>query len=158
MNWKKWIFLAAAAFWMVMIFSLSHQKAQQSNEISGGITYRAAEAAGKLLGWDDARMEHYGKIWEHPVRKMAHMTEYAVFAVILLGNFSQYGNTEKRRYLWAQLGAVGYAATDEFHQLFIQGRSGQISDVIIDATGACIGLLAVWGILHIWHIVRFVDE
>ncbi|UYJ41604.1 MAG: VanZ family protein [Lachnospiraceae bacterium] len=32
--------------------------------------------------------------------------------------------------------AVLYACTDEYHQLFVPGRSGQLRDVMIDAVGA----------------------
>ena len=42
--------------------------------------------------------------------------------------------------------AAGYAATDEFHQLFVPGRSGQVSDVILDSAGAAIGVLIMTGI------------
>ena len=44
-----------------------------------------------------------------------------------------------------------YAATDEFHQLFVAGRSGQIKDVLIDTIGACIGLLVLYFMFKIWQ-------
>ena len=34
-----------------------------------------------------------------------------------------------------------YAFTDEVHQLFISGRTGELKDIIIDTAGATIGLL-----------------
>ena len=37
--------------------------------------------------------------------------------------------------------AALYAVTDEFHQLFVPGRSGQFSDVVLDSAGALAGLL-----------------
>ena len=36
-----------------------------------------------------------------------------------------------------------YACSDEFHQLFINGRSGQVSDVLLDTIGAGLGILMV---------------
>ena len=33
--------------------------------------------------------------------------------------------------------------TDEVHQLFVPGRSGQISDVILDSAGALAGVLVL---------------
>lgn len=33
-----------------------------------------------------------------------------------------------------------YAISDEFHQLFVPGRGGQIRDVLIDSTGAIVGV------------------
>lgn len=38
--------------------------------------------------------------------------------------------------------AALYAASDEIHQLFVPGRSGQLSDVILDSAGALAGVAA----------------
>ena len=69
------------------------------------------------------------------------MTEYAVLAWIFLGNCMQYPYFRRKCYIWAGMLAALYAATDEFHQLFIEGRSGELKDVAIDSTGALLGLL-----------------
>ena len=90
------------------------------------------------------------KAWQHPVRKAAHMTEYAVLACIFLANAVQYPRWKKRAYLWGWLGATVYAATDEFHQLFIEGRSGEVKDVGIDSLGAFLGMAAAWLVIWIW--------
>ena len=37
----------------------------------------------------------------------------------------------------------GFAAFDEMHQLFVNGRSGQIKDVILDSSGALTGIISV---------------
>ena len=47
--------------------------------------------------------------------------------------------------------AVLYASTDELHQLFVPGRSGQVNDVLIDGCGAVIGALIIWGISYLIH-------
>ena len=73
--------------------------------------------------------------WDLLLRKLAHMTEYAVLALLLLRATGSYA--------WAFGLAVGYACTDEFHQTFVRGRHGSPVDVGIDAVGALIGL-AVW--------------
>jgi VanZ family protein len=73
--------------------------------------------------------------WDLVLRKLAHMTEYAVLALLLLRATGSYA--------WAFGLAVGYACTDEFHQTFVRGRHGSPVDVGIDAVGALIGL-AVW--------------
>ena len=36
-----------------------------------------------------------------------------------------------------------YAISDEIHQLYVQGRSGQVSDVLIDSSGALVGILSI---------------
>lgn len=143
---RKYIWLMAAVLWMVLIFHFSNQKASESSEISGSLTYRMAEGVSRMFhfDWNEETLLKYAGAVEHPVRKAAHMTEYAVLAWILFGNCIQYPLLQKKSYLWAGIGAVLYAATDEFHQLFIEGRSGEVGDVLIDGTGAALGLLFLW--------------
>ena len=73
--------------------------------------------------------------WDLILRKAAHMTEYAILAVLLRRATGSTG--------WAFALAVGYAATDEFHQTFVRGRHGTPVDVGIDAIGAFLGLAVV---------------
>jgi VanZ family protein len=70
--------------------------------------------------------------WDTVLRKCAHMTEYAILAVLLW--------RAVRNERVALLGAVAYAATDEFHQAFVRGRHGTPVDVAIDGIGAAVGL------------------
>jgi VanZ family protein len=70
--------------------------------------------------------------WDYVLRKGAHMTEYAILAVLVVRATGSYA--------WALAFAVAYAATDEVHQLFVQGRHGSPIDVGIDAVGALLGL------------------
>lgn len=145
--------LISAVFWMALIFGFSHQKADASGEVSETLAYQVVggvnEAAG--MGWEEETLLLYAQAIEHPLRKAAHMTEYAVLACLLLGNFSQHAAFQKFRFAWAQLFASLYAATDEFHQLFIDGRSGELKDVAIDSAGAFSGLLAAWAVLSVWN-------
>ena len=84
--------------------------------------------------------------WDLILRKCAHMTEYAILAVLLVRATRSYG--------WAFALTVAYAGTDEFHQTFVRGRHGSSIDVGIDAVGALIGL-AVWRFkLRGWSTVR----
>ena len=47
----------------------------------------------------------------------------------------------KKAIIIAFLGTFLYACSDEFHQLFIPGRSGEFRDVMIDSTGGIIGIV-----------------
>ena len=42
-----------------------------------------------------------------------------------------------------------YACTDEFHQLFVPGRAGRFTDVLIDTTGGIIMLLFIALVIHV---------
>jgi VanZ family protein len=82
-------------------------------------------------------------------RKMGHLTEYAILALLLQralrgpANHSQKGwslSTARAALCLATL----YAATDEFHQSLVASRTGSGWDVFIDAVGATVGLAAQW--------------
>lgn len=138
----------AAALWMALIFCLSSQKAAESGELSGTLSYRMAKGINSLfsLGWEEETLLLCQERWDYPVRKGAHMTEYAILAWIVLLNYREYPRLRRHRYLWAWLSASAYAITDEFHQLFVEGRSGEWKDAGIDSIGAAIGLAAAYGI------------
>lgn len=73
------------------------------------------------------------------VRKCAHFTEYLVLggsAMLMFGEVQLSG-------LLAWAVGAAYAVTDEFHQLFIVGRSCEVRDMCIDAAGVLCGVLAI---------------
>ena len=149
-NKSRYAWFAGFVFWMALIFHFSNHRAAESAEISGSFSYRIVSGVRNVLSadWEEETVEAAAVWLEHPLRKAAHMTEYAVLAWICLGNCMQYLLLRKKRYVWAWLAASCYAATDEFHQLFIEGRSGEIRDVAIDSMGALLGLLLLWKILN----------
>jgi VanZ family protein len=76
------------------------------------------------------------------VRKCAHMCEYAFLFFLcrrafLLTAPGFHGTSG----LWPLALSFFYAMTDEFHQLFVPGRSAQFNDVLIDTAGATIAWL-----------------
>ena len=81
------------------------------------------------------------------VRKLGHVTEYAILA-ILLWRALRAGTvwTTKRSILFALtvLGCAIFAASDEFHQAFVPSRTSSPQDVMIDICGALIGLMMCW--------------
>jgi VanZ family protein len=86
--------------------------------------------------------KHYLGGFNVPIRKAAHMTEYAV--LFLLSRWATFGttsNTALRGWIPALL-SFAYACTDEFHQSFVPGRSAQFSDVLVDSTGILIAWLS----------------
>jgi VanZ family protein len=77
--------------------------------------------------------------WDLVLRKIAHLTEYAVLGALLVRALA-------RPWLALLLGAL-YATSDEFHQHFVRGRHAAWYDVVIDTVGVTIGIVAwraVW--------------
>lgn len=75
-----------------------------------------------------------------PIRKLAHMSEYACLAITAMWAFMGV----KKRYIFVFVFCVVYAITDEIHQLYVPGRAGSPVDVMIDTVGVAIGLLVYW--------------
>jgi VanZ family protein len=78
------------------------------------------------------------------IRKAAHVTEYAILAVLLFRAFLSRGQAQLRHMGGMLLIAGGYAALDEFHQSFVASRTGAPHDVLIDTCGALVGLAICW--------------
>ena len=147
MNRRK-IFLILTLLWMVVIFCFSARNADLSTEDS----YRVGMLVGDIIvpgfkTWPEADRIAFAATIDHPVRKTAHATEYAILAMFICG--SRMLPEHRGVFLYSWLIATAYACTDEFHQLFVPGRSGQLSDVCIDSLGAMAGLLLIWGIFKI---------
>lgn len=83
----------------------------------------------------------------HLFRKCCHLAEYAVLALLLWRALHRQQNLPP--WSWPKVGGTLllvflYAATDEFHQSFVPGRTALVSDVFVDTAGGALGLLALW--------------
>ena len=70
-----------AVAWMCLIFSFSNQPATESSKVSGGLCRRLVERAYYALHLDMTEKQQLtmAEKIEYPVRKAAHMTEYATY-------------------------------------------------------------------------------
>ena len=108
----------------------------------------SSQESGAVLGLCRSVLEGLGleSAWltEHLVRKTAHFAEYAGLGVLLAVNFRPWRGPAPGGF-WPRIrGALELALAvplvDETIQLFVEGRSGQISDVWLDLAGALCGL------------------
>jgi len=72
--------------------------------------------------------------WDLILRKIAHLTEYAILGALLVRALSRPG-------LAILLGGL-YAVSDEVHQHFVRGRHAAWYDVLIDTIGVTVGVVA----------------
>ncbi|MBC8120438.1 MAG: VanZ family protein [Gemmatimonadaceae bacterium] len=77
-------------------------------------------------------------------RKIAHLTEYAILAVLC----RKAGGPSRRSFVMAALIALTFAVTDEWHQVFVPGRGANPLDVMVDAAGI---FLALW-LMSFWKV------
>jgi VanZ family protein len=75
--------------------------------------------------------------------KSLHLIEYAILGIFLYLAF--------KKYQYSVLIAYLYSLSDEFHQRFVPGREGKISDTFIDLVGILIGSLIIREIIKLTH-------
>lgn len=152
----KW-FLTHIAAWipaisvMFIIFYFSSMVADDSSSTSIPIAEMVIQKIEQFMNITiDINSESYGFI-HHCVRKAGHFLEYMAlgctlvlpFAFICSGSFYRF-----KIIFCSEVFAAFYACTDEFHQLFVEGRDGNFIDVGIDSlgafTGICVGFIFWW--------------
>lgn len=75
------------------------------------------------------------------IGKGGHMIGYAVLGLLWWRALAaRQGQADRRTLALAFFLTVLYAISDEYHQTFVPGRGGNLKDVLIDATGAGLGL------------------
>ncbi len=130
----------AAIAWMCLIFAGS------TDLLSGAHTSRFLMP---FLLWLDPHISFQTlALIQFLVRKAGHVTEYAILATLLWRALRHHWLSVRRSFwkpaMLTLVGAMTYAATDEFHQSFIPSRTATAHDVMIDTMGAIVGLLICW--------------
>lgn len=135
------IFWILTALCMGAIFYFSSRPATQSAGQSSAVTLFLQ----KLFGTD--------AITDHMVRKAAHFTEFAALGFFACSAVC-FTKHKRNLPLGITIGSA-YAATDEIHQIFVDGRSCQFTDWVLDTLGVTTGALIF---LILYLIVRRIIE
>ena len=77
----------------------------------------------------------------HFIRKNAHFFIYLILGVLVKNALNSSGIMDFKAIGIGLVICVGYAFSDEIHQLVVPGRGGQLSDVVIDSCGAGLGIM-----------------
>ncbi|SHJ15592.1 VanZ family protein [Parasporobacterium paucivorans] len=129
---------------MALIFYLSAEPAEQSNELSTGITRTILNALqGQIPFMADMSLETFN----HIIRKTTHFMAYMLLGMLVLNALGIKG---WKKTLLAFAISAAYAASDETHQLFVPGRGGQLKDVILDSSGSAFGI----GVMTFFYRIR----
>ena len=177
------ILTSATILMMALIFWFSAQPADDSSELSTSVGL----AVGRIFVPDfeektEAEQMLYAQSIDHPVRKCAHASEYAILSALCIGTLLSWSCGKKLQQMdhnkyrpsatsatnnnkpaalvtlfgkklklkaaismivYGWLIATIYAATDEFHQLFVDGRACLFTDVMIDSAGAAFAAVII---------------
>lgn len=156
--------LAAAV--MILIFVFSSQEADESAALSSGILQMILDGKVPVLSWIAIQTHFFDII---PIRKAAHFLVYLLLGVLTAasaGNFRQAGvlgtgngiEGMAARTLLPWGICILYAASDEFHQTFVNGRSGELRDIVIDSSGAILGVLASAFLVYLMYRIHITKQ
>lgn len=155
MKVRKRIFILLSILWMGVIFVYSAQPGDESTETSiwAGMTF------GRIFvphfeEWSCEQQIEFAEKIDHPVRKAAHFTEFAILGFFVTGAYADNNLHSKspkkhRRFLVPWIIGSIYASMDEFHQRFVPERNGNLKDVLLDSSGVAFGVLMMLFILYI---------
>ena len=139
--WKRILICVIPLLIMIFIFVQSALPADLSSEESGF-----------FVDFICRRLKADPEIVTFVVRKAAHMSEYFALGMSLAAAFftGVTGKEKARVKTVFPAGIIGivYAVSDEIHQRFVPGRSGELRDVLIDSVGVICGLAFMWFILE----------
>lgn len=135
--------------WMILIFSMSNMNSDESSSVSKGLISNTIETSyeiGNKVGIistmpSDSEINNLVLKLHTPVRKLAHFIEYLILG-LLVCNALKVSGVDNKIILYSILICVLYSSIDELHQIFINGRAGRVTDILIDAFGSIIGILS----------------
>ena len=120
--------------WMILIFCFSNQVSDDSTRLSDGFIKNTICKVNK--GDCNKTIE---KTFT-PVRKCAHFCVYLILGLLVMNCFK----IDKKYVLYSLLICLLYSISDEIHQIFVSGRSGEVLDVLIDTCGSFLGISALY--------------
>lgn len=134
---KKIVLWILVVFWMGLIFYFSSFKGDESTEQSQGFLYNTigniVEFFNKDISVEEKELiiEKYDPI----VRKVAHACVYMILAFLVCLLINCYNDKINKVIVLSLIFCIIYAISDEVHQTFVEGRNGEVRDVLIDSIG-----------------------
>ena len=144
---KKIVLWILVIFWMGLIFYFSSFKGDESTKQSQGFLYNTI---GNIIDFFDKDISIKDKEiiiekYDPIVRKIAHAFIYMVLAFLVSMLLMSYNINLTKCIIMTFIICVMYAVSDEIHQSFINGRSAELRDVLIDSIGIIIeNLIFLW--------------
>lgn len=145
------IYWILVIIWLGVIFFFSSKEANKSDNESKGLINKIVSIATWITNSDltEEEQNQFMEKLNYPVRKMAHMTEYFILTSLIIFALKRTGLKGKKVFLIALLSCFLYAIGDEYHQTFVDQRTGQFSDVLIDTFGGFLICLIMYIIYQV---------
>lgn len=159
---NKWLKIIVSwlmvIIWMCFIFYLSSMNSYESNHHSKktitSVIEKTVDTTNKFKITDEhptkKREEVMTEKLNKPLRKVAHASVYFVLAIFVMyalkATSSYFDKKIIITVLITLIVCIFYASSDEYHQVFVSGRTGQFIDVVIDTFGSTLGIISILGV------------
>lgn len=126
------------------IFNFSSQDSEKSGNLSRTITVSVTKNIKKIQELDYNKKNDVLNTIEKVIRKLAHFSEYTFLGILLMSLMSTYNLKQINKFVLSIGIGFLYACSDEFHQLFVPGRTAKFTDVLIDTSGVIVGSILIF--------------
>lgn len=136
---------------MLTIFLFSSETANNSTNTSKIVVKEVVSVVVK----DESKIQKVEKKIDDNiviVRKTAHLIEFFLLGFLFINVIKDYKKLSWKFIIISIIFCLLYACSDEFHQMFISGRSAKVLDVAIDTFGASLGILSYYLIYYKYRI------
>lgn len=147
---------------MLVVMAMIFYYSSQVGEVSSQTSNQAGEILGSILGVEvpPGNASQTQILLGLDVRKSAHVFLFSLLGLTSFGFFASvfgvFGKncallTPLKVFACSVLLSAVYACLDEWHQSFVDGRAGLVSDVAIDAIGFVGAAVAC---VLLWYVIR----
>lgn len=135
------VLILLTLFWLSVIYGFSGEDSTSSDQTSGKVTETVLTVTVKNFKEKSAsEKDALIKKYNHPIRKLAHFSEYAVLGVLVCLTVLSFIGPSRALAFYSLLCCIFFSSADEFIQRFMPGRSCRLTDVLIDSSGALLGI------------------
>ena len=145
LNRKATIALLFVIIWMGVIFIYSDMESSESNNKSKSIVNETVEKIDIITKASSKTIKRHQSIAfiensNYIFRKICHACIYLALSILVFHFLICFRKMKLYKYyILCFIICFLYACSDEYHQTFVVGRTGQFSDVLIDSVGALLG-------------------
>lgn len=148
MKYKILVLILLLVTWCSVIFYASNKTSTESNMASKYLIRTGLAYALKItnrfkiteIATTEKNLNTIVEKLNYPLRKCAHATVYFFLAILVFILLKLIGLKRGLIFLVTITFCFLFSISDEYHQTFIEERTGQFSDCLIDTTGSLIGI------------------
>ena len=148
---KKFIIIFFIIIWCIVIFVFSSMSGDESNikskETINNVIDKTLEVTNNSGITDkhpsENKMNNVINKLNKPLRKCMHASVFFILAILIYLGLKSFEIRGFKLSIIPIVVCFLYACSDEYHQTFVDDRTSEFTDVLIDTVGAIIGIIII---------------